>query len=66
MEYIRYMMYNLVQRNQELEFHNDVLQRMIHKYTLINDELVNENKALREDFNQKDTKPPLLPLPTNQ
>lgn len=75
MEYIRYMMYNLEQRNQELEFHNDVLQRMIHKYTVINDELINENKSLREQVNKnQETKeedkneimPPLLPLPTSQ
>lgn len=68
MDYIKYMMYNLMQRNQELEFHNDVLQRMIHKYTVIHDELINENKALRDEIafkknDQNDKKPPLLPLP---
>lgn len=72
MDYIKYMMYNLMQRNEELEFNNGVLQRMVYKYTTIHEELVNENKSLREQLNknqetkEEDKKPPLLPLPTSQ
>jgi len=72
MDYIKYMMYNLAQRNQELEFNNDVLQRMVYRYTTIYEDLVDENKRLREQLNknqetkEEDKMPPLLPLPTSQ
>jgi len=72
MEYIQYMVYNLVIRNQEINFNNDVLQRMVKKLTVLNDELVSENKTLKEKIEDMEIKKkeeeearkkPLLPLP---
>jgi len=42
-----------MQRNQELEYNNDVLQRMVYKFRVINEALINENKSLKDEIENK-------------
>ena len=60
MEHIKYMMNNLVIRNQQLEYDIQMLQDINEKLTVLNGHLVNDNKLMKEKIG------PLLPLTTKQ
>jgi hypothetical protein len=53
MEDIKYMMNNILIRNQQLEYDIQMIQDMNEKLTVLNGILVNDNKSMKEKLDIK-------------